>query len=262
MKKVLSLALSLCLMCSAAGAEILTIDTETASESELTTMIDTLDKVRQEKIVERLSATPIQPTDEDTYTFKGAPWYCTKSQAEKIWKQKSNYDYSSIRTVDILEYPNFDSKVAGESGIDVRYGMTSVAGYSARMIAEFVYPIEDGIIIRDNDSAQLYMAYYWISNDDYTDISGIYNDLESKLTSIYGTPDDASDKYHLKKEWSDKSGNRILLTVNTSMYNITIGYLVSDAEERVEAMKEAIDNEAIRQEQLDRLNNSNNVDGL
>ncbi len=243
MKKVLSLALSLCLMCSAAGAEILTIDTETASESELTTMIDTLDKVRQEKIVERLSANPIQPTDKDTYTFKGAPWYCTKSQAEQIWNQKSPY---------IIEL---------STGIQVLYKNTNVAGYSATIYTRFIFPIEDGIIIRNNDLAQLYEATYWVSND-YIDLPGIYEDLESKLTSIYGIPHDASDKKYLKKEWFDKSGNQISLAASTSTYDITLTYSASDAKERVEALREAITNETILKEQLDRLNNSNNVDGL
>lgn len=252
MKKVLSLALSLCLMCSVAVAEILTIDTETASESELTTMIDTLDKVRQEKIIERLSANPIQPTDEDTYTFKGAPWYCTKSQAEQIWNQKSSFANSAIYSTHVFELSYC---------IEVLYKNTNVAGYSATIDTRFIFPIEDGIIIRNNELAQLYRAAYWIS-DDYKDLPAIYEDLESKLTSIYGTPHDASDKKYFTKEWSDKSGNQISLSASTSTYNITITYVASDAEERVAAIKEAITNEEIRKEQLDRLNNSNNVDGL
>lgn len=252
MKKVLSLALSLCLMCSAAGAEILTIDTETASESELTTMIDTLDKVRQEKIVERLSANAIHPTDEDIYTFNSAPWYCTKSQAEQIWNQKSPYANFDIRSTYIFEL---------SYGIQVLYKNTNVAGYSATINTKFIFPIEDGIIIRNNDLAQLYEAAYWIS-DDYKDLPGIYEDLESKLTSIYGTPHDASDKRYFRKEWSDKSGNQISLSASTSTYNIAISYVASDAEERVATIKEAITNEEIRKEQLDRLNNSDNVDGL
>ena len=259
---VLVLILSMC--CAVSFADTLSIDPSTATESEVTDMINTLSQLRVDMIRTRLAANPIQATDKDTYTFRNVPWYSTKAQAESIMSLSSSYARDNIyETIEVVKYPSTRyGEVEGNTGIDARYSKLMVAGYKAAMYAEFIYPIENGIIIRDPELAQLYMGYYWISDDDYTDIPAVYSDLETKLTGVYGSPIDATTEYHSIRKWVDGSGNTIVLIASRNMYDVAIAYIAAGADARVEEMKTAVHNEALQQEELERLNNSTNVDGL
>ena len=264
MKRFLVLLLALIMLCSISVAETLSIDPSTATESEVTDMINTLSQLRVDMIRARLAANPIQATDKDTYTFRNVPWYSTKAQAESIMGLSSSRTSDNIyETIEVIEYPSTRyGEVEGNTGIDARYSKLAVAGYQANMYAEFIFPIENGIIIRDPELAQFYMGYYWISNNDYTDIPAVFEDLHTKLTGVYGASMDASTNYHSIRKWVDGAGNSIVLIASTNWNHIAIAYIATGADARVEAMKAAIHEEAVQREELERLNNSTNVDGL
>lgn len=265
MKRFFILLFTFVLFTTISIADTLSLDTETASENDVCQMIDTLSELRLTMIRERLAANPVQPTDKDTYTFRNIPWNSTKPDAEKIMGLAS----SSIRNyafepLSLLTWSYIrGGSVDGDTGIDARYKDINVAGYKSTMYLEFIYPLEDGIIVRDPTLAQLYMAYYYIDDDDYQDLTLVYSDIERKLSEVYGPSIDATDNYHYIKKWSDSYGNSIYLTADKDdWYNVTIGYVASGAEERVEAMKTAVFDEVAQKEELERINNSNNVDGL
>ena len=264
MKRFILLLFSFVIIWSISVADTLSIDLDTASEDDVGAMIDELSQIRVNMIRERLAANPIQPTEEGAFTFRDIPWKSTKAQAEAIMGLSANREQPNIFIpIEVVEFPSSRyGVVKGETGVDARYSKLNVAGYQATMYCEFIYPIEDGVIIRDPELAQLYMGYYWISNEDYTDIEGVLGDLETKLSNVYGKPNDATTDYHTIKKWTDAYGNTIVLIASINMYDVAIAYIAADADESVEAMSNAVQNEIIKQEELERLKNSTNVDGL
>lgn len=181
-------------------------------------------------------------------TFRGIPWGSTKQKTEEVLGKASNESTTVIYLTGIT--------IDKDIGIGARYSLhpLTVAGYTAKKTkVSYVYPVIDGVMLRDNDRAILFFAGYEIM-DDTNDANAIFEDLTEKLSKLYGEYV-ANDK-DKSRIWTDALNNSVQLELfgNSVMVNYTYGM----AEELVAEAQKARDEE--RAEQLEET--KNNVDGL
>lgn len=214
-------------------------------------------------------------TKETQFFFRNIPWYSTKKETEKILtdggaKIQTAVFKDNILRMDGINYTNIISgtdRVDG-GGIVGRYSGINVAGYDVSdTCACYIYSIdENGIIDKSEDNAQFYFGWYTFDSNDYVDGEAVYNDLLQKLSSLYGTgTSNTEDDYFSTTTWHDSSDNQIRLLIgakNEDYTYVTLGYMVSDADERLDEMQVALDNEAIANEAEKRKSSKDNVSGL
>lgn len=267
MKRLLCILVCSLFLCSFAAADTLTIDTDVATDEEINALLETLHAEKITRIKTRLASEVIEPDTDGLNLFRNIPWYSTREQAEKILGVTSSSDWmSGLYRLSYIDYENVSTgadTVDGDLGCRPYYSGLSVAGYKpSDVYLCFVFPIVDGEIIRDNSVAQLYMGYYTFEKDDFGDLLIIYSDLETKLKALYGEGTYTETKYKNYRIWKDKVGNIIRLQVDNDGYYLTLGYVANDADARIDAMAQAYLDEKTREENLLRLENTNNVDGL
>ena len=124
----------------------------------------------------------------------------------------------------------------------------SVAGYPVDLIRIwFVYTSDDsGILQQDKEHTVFYEAEYVLK---VKDISGVYEDLTEKLTSLYGAADEqgmiqhyayASDKYTL---WGGSNDAMVALKTDSNSDKIRITYGWLKGNDYLDAAYEALANE-------------------
>ena len=268
MRKVLCLLLSCFFIISAAKADTITIDTSTATEDEIILAIDILQTEKINRIKTRLSNEVIEPKADGIFMFRNIPWYSTRDEVTKTLEISANS--KELGNVYRLGYINYSNTYSGSDYIEGKLGCylssrsLSVAGYKpSGTYLRFMVPVVDGEIIRDASVAQFYMGYYTFDGDDFGDLSLVYNDLESKLNALYGKGYFNLGDYPTNTIWKDTEGNMIRLQIHTQRKDwLTLAYLSADADERIDALAQAYVEEKTREEDLLRLENTNNVDGL
>lgn len=214
-------------------------------------------------------------TNESDFTFRDIPWWSTKADVEKKLTsegaeiQQAAFEDNILRMSGI----NFANSTSGKDRVDGggivgRYSGIKVAGYTPSSTqACYIYTLnDDGSINKDKDSAQFYFGWYTFESYDYTDVEGVYNDLTQKLQSLYGEGSlNDEDDYYTTITWNDVSNNQIRILLggkkSDSKY-VTLGYMASDADAKLDEMQKAVDNEAIDQEAAEREKNKEDVSGL
>lgn len=203
--------------------------------------------------------------------FRGIEWYSTKADAEQILFNEG------AETHGVLGSPNDIYRMSGTDyanvtvgsdrvdggGVRAWYADISVAGYDVDdTYACYVYPVVDGQIVYDDELAELYMGWYTFQPGDYADYEGIYNDLLTKLTSVYGEGDSDADSYFTTTTWIDPQGSQVRLLINDSKNYVCLAYMAYSADERLDAVAQALEDEAVRTEADAREANAYNVDAL
>lgn len=243
----LAVLLLICVTLMSASAEILTIDLDNASYEELDNAYQILKQVRMNKLKEE-NAKGNLPDSQSEITFRNIPWGSTKQKAEEVLGEPS------IETTTLLYLSG--TTVDKDIGIGAKYSRhpLTVAGYtSKRTKVSYVYPVIDGIMLRDDDNAILFFAGYEIM-DDTNDVNTIFEDLTEKLSKLYG--EYVANDNDKSRIWTDALNNSVQLELfgNSVMVNYTCGM----AEELVNEAQKARDEE--RAERLEET--KNNVDGL
>ena len=217
------------------------------------------------------TSTTILSNTSDQITFRGLTWYITKAEAEKVLLSEGgriagfSLSDNDIFRMSATDYANirFGSDVVENGGYKGWYSGLSVAGYNpSDTYVCYLYPIQNGKVIHDEEQTQLYFGWYTFDSRDFVDHEGIYNDLKNKITTLYGKGKQGKDTYHTTLTWKDRSGNQIRLLINDDETYVTLGYMAAHAEEKLDALEKALDKEKAASEQTARTNNTNNTSGL
>lgn len=208
---------------------------------------------------------------ENLFSFRGCKWYGTKADTEQslFGEGASTHgvlsNENNIYRMDATNYANVtmgDDRVDG-GGVRAWYGDVSVAGYNVEdTYACYLYPVVEGQVVHDDEQAEFYFGWYTFESADYSDHEGIYNDLAAKLVSLYGDGRVENGKYNSTTTWKDVQGNQIRLLINEDKNYVTLGYMAYDAEGRLNALAEALENEAKQEEARSREENASNTSGL
>lgn len=208
-------------------------------------------------------------------TFRSIPWYSTRKEAEQLLEDEgassSNDAWKNyarrLSGIQFLSTMSGSDYVDG-AGIARNYSGLSVAGYEPSEVgACYIYNInEDGTLDRNEDNAEFYFGWYGFDSRDYVDGIGVYEDFLQKLTSVYGdgSTNDESD-YFTTTDWFDPDGNQIRLLLggkSNEKYYVSIGYIVPDADSRLDAVQDVLNAEAAAAEASERDANKENVEGL
>lgn len=207
---------------------------------------------------------------ENLITFRNCKWYSTKKDTEQILFSEGATDGPLIEQHTIYSMESTDRSNIGfatgkveEGGYSAIYHDISVAGYDVEdTYACYIYPIVNGQIVHDDEQAEFYFGWYTFRSDDYADHEGIYNDLSTKLISIYGEGTVESNDDNNTITWIDVQGNQIRLLINNDKNYVTLGYIAYNADERLDAMAQALVDEKVQQEAQSREENASNTSGL
>lgn len=211
-------------------------------------------------------------TPEKKILFRDIPWYSTKAETESVlfkegaaatgWMSNPN----EIYRMDASNYSSVTTKSDRVDGGGYRgwYSGVSVAGYDVSdTYACYVYPLDDnGKIIASDEDAEFYFGWYTFDKDDFSDHQAIYDDLNAKLSSLYGESTPGGDDYKTTAIWTDSENNIIRLLINADKDYVTLGYIAADANERLDAVQNALDQAAADAEAAERNANKSNVSGL
>ena len=245
-------------------AEVITIDPMTASNKEISDAIAIL----QEEEINRAKASipPTKSSEEGEILFRGVPWYSTRVQTEAIIgytsKTKGPNDLYRITAIDYNNVTMGNERVDDYGGCMANYSNVTIAGLapSSTYIC-YIYPIVDGKIIADDSLAQIYFGYYKFTSN-FSDHEAIYSELQRKLNITYGTGVETIGRYNTTTKWTDVNGNYIQLLINSSGDYVSLGYIAADADERLDEMQNAIDNQLAEQEHIEMQKQENNFGGL
>lgn len=250
MKKVmlLMLLITMAAVCVTAGySETITIDLETATYSEIAEAINVLVERRIELLSEMYrSEQRIAPVD--GISLRNIPWHSNLSIVEQAIGIGSNSSYHVLGTDGRFELDT--------PGFTRVYRDIIVAGYDAELWVCYVYPVRDGTVLRDDSIAEFYYAHYRIKN--IADVNGLISDLSEKLSHLYGY--DITYEGTDYRTWKDSNGNCVRLRALEDGCEII--YFASDINELISAGASAAQNEAAQQEELNRIQNQSNYDGL
>ena len=230
----------------------------------------------------------------DEILFRGLPWGCTPATAiEGLaingFPKETPTDGASIMSLgqysDSLD--KYGSKWCKNGGCQLSYYFldnVKVAGHEvAYSIVYFAYPELDDSIFPYADYAELVQAYYTINA---TDKFAVYEDLESKLSGLYGTPEtfqdvqgyfntnydtitdisvwqgDNNTAVVLKMEWNTVDGETESKQGFLGEDNITLLYSKTDLDERIDKINKYWEDAALQAEKETIANNASNTDGL
>ncbi len=209
----------------------------------------------------------IKRVEDGSIVFRGIPWYCTRTEAEKIVAQDGGKAGSSlsedIYRMTATNYPNVtmgSDRVDG-GGVRVYYSGLSVAGYSVNAYACYMYPIEDNKIRASKEDSLFYFGWYSFE-DEFGDHASIYEDLLAKLNGMYGEGTSSESEYFATTNWADEGGNQVRLLIDADKSYVTLGYMASEADEKLDEVKAAVNNTAAAEEQDLRSENTSNTSGL
>lgn len=217
----------------------------------------------------------VDTAESNSFAFRDLDWWAKKNDVE----EQLVADGATVANATWPEYVlrmsgiNYTNTLSGSSYVDGggftgRYTGLKVAGYDVSdSYACYLFPIDDnGVVNKSIDDAQFYFGWYVFDSDDYVDGEGIYSDLSSKLTSLYGNgTENTEDDFFSTVTWNDESNNQIRLLLggkNKDYKYVTLGYIAADADKRLDEMQSALDAEAANAEAMEREKNKNDVSGL
>lgn len=260
------LAISLFVPAAICTADTIHVDTETSSDEEIKEAYQLL----RDEYVNRLKKI-IPPANSDNnglFLFRSVPWYSTREETEKIIGYKSNTKgpSSEIYRIEKMDYPYSVSGplcIKGNGGVFAYYSGVDVAGLiPSETYITYIYPIVDGTIIHEDKLSQIYMAHYKFKKEDFGDHEGIYQDFQRKLNNTYGEGIESTNGYSTWTLWTDREGNIIRLYINKDKNYVSLGYMAGDADERLDEMIIAMDNEKANEDKMNMEINEDNYNGL
>lgn len=215
----------------------------------------------------------------DTILFRSIPWFENRASVRTTMSNidgiQPGYGSSDMARIDTW-YRQWNNMYADpnitDGGAMSAYKNLKVAGYSASVTLSFVFPIVDGKVLYSADNAQFYKAIYKL--DELEDMPAAFDDLTTKLSSLYGTPEDKS--YYNSFAgldtpkawlWYAKDGSLVFLAMYYDTYSkkydeVWITYAAPKTDELLNTLIAQIKQEAIEAEEAERLKNSTNTDGL
>ena len=208
-----------------------------------------------------------------TISFRGIPWYSKRSEAEAVilgdgenvvGSLGNPNEMDNLRGAFVWDYTMEDQeyKVDG-AGCRGWYNHMDVAGYTPTFVwAYYLYPVQDGVLVKDDDEAEFYFAYYEFMAGDFSDYNAIYEDLAQKLETLYGKPEEKTSDFFKASIWSDNEDNKIVLSSLTQNDNVKLAYIAGEANDRLEEALSILDAEALSEENAEREENKNNTNGL
>ena len=252
MKQALSILLGLLLaffLALPAMAEVITIDLENATYEELIAAHELLEAARIARL-KKIFAETHEVQLAEGITFRGVPWGSTKTETEKIIGAPYRcYDhmYRKYQTLSIYN----DGR-----GINAQYSGWTIAGYKLTYaIVNYVYPVHDGKLLRDSELAVMCYCTYIL--EDIGDVDAVRDDLTNKLNLLYGVCTYGSNN---SRKWIDENGHSVTLSSGSS--SVYLHYVHADSDALTDAAEQAIAAERAEQEELLRIQNQNNVEGL
>lgn len=247
------------------NTEQYSLDIQALSDADLSSEIERLTSEKIKRLKMQVPATG--RTEDGAIVFRGVPWYSTRKETERLLGMSSSTKGpNDIYRMDAIDYDGItmgNERVDDLGGCMAYYSELTIAGLkpSSSYIC-YLYPIVDGIIIRDDSLAEIYFGYYKFRQDDFGDFNAIYEELYRKLTDTYGKAAEMNDKYHYKAKWSDQYGNYIQLMMTDDKDYVALGYMAGDADQKLDEMIAAIQNEKAAEELLKHKENVDNYDGL
>ena len=213
-----------------------------------------------------------EEVDDGIIRFRCIRWYSSKKDVESFlfengaksggWMSSDN-DIYRMSGIDYTNVTSGEDRVDG-GGYQGWYSGVSVAGYEASdTYACYIYPINaDGTVEMSEEDAQFYFGWYTFTQEDYSDITAIYEDLKTKLGTLYGEGQENKTDFHTTMSWTDVENNQVRLLVNSDSTYITLGYMAEGAEARLDEMQAALDKIESQKEAEEREENKDDVSGL
>lgn len=240
----LAVLLLICVTLVSANAEILTIDLDNASYEEIDNAYQQLKQERLDKIKEKFKET-YEPEPKSDIMFRGIPWGTTRSEVEQqIGLPSQVFEYLAEENL----------VISSETGIKTSYYGIQLAGYSATANINYVYPVVDGRMLHDKDLAAMAYVEYVLWN--VGDGNMIAEDLTQKLVQLYGD----YQTHSKRRVWYDNANNEIEMRIYSN--SVYIYYISRNSEQMINVAEKALDAELAEQEEILRLQNQNNYDGL
>jgi hypothetical protein len=248
------------------------VNSESTEEQDTIVTADSSDTASSGSSAAGNSASDLPEVTDGSISFRSIPWYSTKSQVEKkLFAEGASEGGFMSNSHDIyrMDATDFQNVTIGSNRVDGGgymgwYSGISVAGYAVEdTYACYMYPInEDGTLNTNDDDAQLYFGWYTFDSNTYQDLRGIYDDLNAKVSSLYGAGEEAPGDYYTTITWKDAQQNQIRLLINKDENYVTLGYMAADADARLDQVAAALDNAQAAQESQNRQDNANNTSGL
>jgi len=221
-------------------------------------------------IVDEVTYNALYEGVEGLIHFRDFDWYAKKADVEQQLYSEGAGDaywwrsnpYSIDRFGDSKSW-NFTKQALEIGGYKGAYSDVTVAGYRpSELDVCFMYPVENNVINHNEEEAELYLAWYNFGKDDFSDYEAIYNDLLTKLSSIYGEGKLSNTKRYSMTTWKDIQGNMVRLWMNDDKNVINLGYMVFDAEDRLDTLIALSEKEAAEEEAKNREENASDTSGL
>ncbi len=243
----LAFILTLSIVISAC-ADTITIDLDNCEYEEVVQAIDALRKKKSE--MEKAMKTQEESySSEKSILLQSIPWHSNRYYVEKVLGAGKNYDFPLM---------NWEGRNNGqdERGYIKSYKDISVAGYSAELLVMYIYPVQNGIMLDDDEHIMLYMAMYTIK--DIADVPSLVKEMKEKLCRLYGELYTYEGTSYIT--WKDKEGNGI--RIRTLSDRIELIYFAADIDELLNANAAYVKEEVSRQEEMNQNRNQDNLDGL
>ena len=216
----------------------------------------------------------------DTILFRDIPWMESEAKVTKLMEsvmtESSWLDsvYENVRIDGWFRTGRYymADPVVDNGGVRVFYAGIDVAGYTANLELSFAYLIRNKEVCRKTGESRFYAARYDIS--DLTDVQGAYNDLEEKLTQLYGTPKAQSEYNPIERVkdpkgmiWKAKDGSLVWLcmyynSASKSYSEIHIVYTAPNTDSMLNELNKQIKAETAAEEAASREENIDSYNGL
>ena len=223
------------------------LDLNTASYEDMAASYVRLKNYMIERLKEQFVSTR-EIESAEGITFKDIPWGSTKKEVESIiGKGNKTSSYVSVKRGTV----NTDG-----IGKQITYENWTLTGYPVFWTeVNYVYPVIDGIMLRDDDLAVLYLVEYDLF--DIGDENAVVEDLTSKLTKLYGS---YSTGNRNTRTWVDKNNNSIELS--SSKTRVYLVYSSAQKDILLGNAQQIVEAERKEQEEILRIQNQDNTDGL
>jgi len=214
----------------------------------------------------------IEDMQGNTIQFRNIPWL-EKYQIVKEKIESINGIKKSLNPVeeDTTISDALNDIYVDNGGVELNYYNVSVAGYDASLNIYFIYAIENGKTIRDINEAKLFKARYVLYNSE--DPDGTYDDIVSKLTVLYGQPEEVQNEYtpffmeYNGLMWLADDGSCVVISMNKHLLikndnTIEITYSAPNTTTLLEELDDQLQKEKMTQYEEEREKNANNYNGL
>lgn len=206
--------------------------------------------------------------EEKEILFKDIPWGTSYKEAKNILSDNDWYvmhhDHMKTYSVDDIllgDYEGIDFDNAGFNMVAYPFSNNEidVAGYTTSNLCLYLaFPVIDGKLIQDEENAMLYGARYEFEPEDF---EKMYDDLTSKLSSLYGEPaslEEETDWLDIKTictVWEGSNGTYVSLVgedvdEEADLWDdsLCISYAWRGGDDLLTTASEALKNEALEKE--------------